>query len=124
VNEHSWPLAHDIRAPARARRILRDTLTGYGIAATTVDEIALLASELVTNAVVHGREPHELRCRVGDVEIEVAVTDRSNRHPVVAYPSPSDAHGRGLSLVDRLASDWGVSPEPAGGKAVWFLLPH
>ena len=62
---------------------------------------------------------------VDDRTVEVAVHDRSPDAPVVGDADPTDLHGRGLVLVERLAETWGVSPLPegGGGKAVWFRLP-
>jgi hypothetical protein len=31
---------------------------------------------------------------------------------------------RGLGIVASLASDWGIVPEPSGGKTVWCTIPH
>ena len=49
------------------------------------------------------------------------VVDRAQAPPAVRHAGPLDEGGRGLSLVDRLADDWGVTPASAG-KAVWFRL--
>ena len=83
--------------------------------------VALLASEVVTNAVKHG--PRDGRVdvdvtRAGD-RLRVSVRDESTRRPVRLEPGPAALSGRGVLLVDRLASAWGVEPE-AGGKTVWF----
>jgi anti-sigma regulatory factor (Ser/Thr protein kinase) len=70
----------------------------------------LLASELVTNAVVHGAPPVEIT--VGDAHPDV---------PQPRHAMREDEHGRGLLLVDRLSDRWGVDAHPPG-KSVWFEL--
>lgn len=86
--------------------------------------VALLASELITNAVVHGPAEGVVDVRVtrdGD-RLRVGVGDQAAGLPVLLDPSPSAVSGRGVLLVERLAAAWGV--EAAGaGKTVWFEVP-
>ncbi len=37
-------------------------------------------------------------------------------------PEPTDPSGRGLKIIDMLSARWGVEPEPAEGKTVWFTI--
>lgn len=85
------------------------------------DEATLLASELVTNAVLHGRSELriEVECRAGVVR--VTVHDENSRRPVLVQDDPDALDGRGLAIVVALAARWGVEDERAG-KAVWFEL--
>jgi hypothetical protein len=54
--------------------------------------------------------------------VRVEVDDESPEFPVLAQPDDASAlHGRGLVLVDALASDWGTRPNERG-KTVWFEL--
>ena len=83
---------------------------------------SLLTSELVTNAVLHAATPLSVTLHLMADRIRVDVADGST-----VVPSPKDygadaATGRGLTLFNTLASDWGVQPV-IGGKIVWFELP-
>lgn len=88
---------------------------------------ALLVSELVTNALRYGRPAVVARMRLTGSLLEVAVRDHGEAAPV---PPPSSTHpdthepsGRGLYIVDKLATDWGIQPlGPGLGKVVWFQL--
>lgn len=89
--------------------------------ADLADDAALVISELVTNAFLHGRG-----CRGVDVsEIEdglrVEVRDRSRIPPVVALSSDEALTGRGLRLIAGVADQWGADLE-AEGKVVWVEL--
>jgi anti-sigma regulatory factor (Ser/Thr protein kinase) len=88
---------------------------------TLMDRAVLVASELVTNAIVHART--ELRLRVelrGDL-LHLAVRD-GNPRMLVIIPGPEAEGGRGLWLVDQLARAWGVNRHPDGGKVIWCTL--
>ncbi len=89
--------------------------------AELADTVALLVSELVTNALVHTEGPATLELRRQPDRIRVLVTDEHTRLPR-AQPADEDATGgRGMVLVDALATEWGV--EPSGtGKTVWAEL--
>ena len=87
-----------------------------------VDCAALLTSELVTNAVLHAATPITLTLHVLPDRIRVDVADASPTLPAVKDYGPDAVTGRGLSLFDTLASNWGVQPVE-GGKVVWFELP-
>ncbi len=85
-----------------------------------VDIVELLTSEIVTNAILHGRAGPRLFVEMGDGVIRVGVHDMSPDMPVRRRTRPDDVSGRGVLIVDELASAWGVEPEGAGGKRVWF----
>ncbi|HEU0132708.1 MAG TPA: ATP-binding protein [Mycobacteriales bacterium] len=113
-------LPAEVTAPAEARAFAREAVE-RGRAAVHLDDVALVVSELVTNAVLHG---------VGDVVLDVTVDDRAVRvevadaAPTLAPPreaAPDGESGRGLLLVSRLARRWGVRPE-GRGKVVWADL--
>lgn len=83
----------------------------------------LLVSELVANAVLHAHTTIAVRVSrdVPSGRVKVAVHDGTPRSPARKHYSPTSTTGRGLLLVERLASDWGVTPS-AAGKSVWFEL--
>lgn len=85
----------------------------------------LLASELVTNAVVHARTPIRLDLRRLEGALQVAVRDHDPR--LVAQPPagpdrlPAGEPGRGLLLLSTLADDWGCAPT-SDGKVTWATV--
>ena len=105
-----------------ARRELRQLLDSARVDRDTTDTAVLLATELVTNAVEHGRGSAYLDAAVHDRAIRLEVSDSST---VVPQPhtgvSELDERGRGLLLIEALASRWGVLPR-SDGKTVWCEL--
>jgi anti-sigma regulatory factor (Ser/Thr protein kinase) len=109
-------------AARMARRFLVSCLTD--LPPDVVDEVLLLASELVTNAVLHGAEPIQLQLHRRGATVWVGVSDGGV--PFAVTPAPAWSRtaegGRGLLLVDALASDWGSQSQgdASPGKTVWF----
>jgi len=85
------------------------------------DTVALLVSEVATNALVHGNGDVQVRVVAEQSVLRVEVSDESPRLPVPRAAGLLEEGGRGLALVETLASDWGVRPEGLG-KVVWFEL--
>jgi len=83
---------------------------------------ALLTSELVTNAVLHAATPFTVTLHLMEDRIRVDVADGSPVVPAIKDYGTDAATGRGLTLFDTLASNWGVLPV-LGGKIVWFEIP-
>jgi anti-sigma regulatory factor (Ser/Thr protein kinase) len=87
------------------------------------ESAVLLTSELVTNALTHGESPVTVAVSWSVEQLRVEVHDRSRYLPA-PWPiriAVDDEAGRGLLLVDTLATDWGFYRTP-GGKAVYFTL--
>jgi anti-sigma regulatory factor (Ser/Thr protein kinase) len=86
----------------------------------SADTVALLVSEVATNAVLHAYGP-QIRVTVLDVggRLRVSVADGSAALPVVRPPSSSAEGGRGLALVQALSAEWGVDVRH-DGKTFWF----
>jgi LuxR family maltose regulon positive regulatory protein len=82
----------------------------------------LVASELVTNAVVHARTALELRVELLGSRLQVAVHDQNPNLQAVQAAKEGGDRGRGLAIVDRLATAWAVRQEGPGGKVVWCTL--
>ena len=101
----------------RARRLARDQLTVL-CTAEVLDTVALLVTELVTNAILHARTPLRLDIDVQPDRVRVCVEDSSPRSPEVHHYGTDAVTGRGLALVEQLASSWGVDTTPTG-KVVW-----
>lgn len=118
--QRCWPLRADARAAADARALVRGQLTEWGLAAQS-DLAQLLVSELVGNAVQHAGGPCRLRLvrRAGLLRCEVE--DCSGAPPVPRTAGAGEEGGRGMGLVDLLATRWGSRLTPSG-KAVWFEL--
>lgn len=106
----------------RARQFVRDHCVDLGMSPDGCDEVLLLTSEVVTNAILHGRSEVRVEVSRVDVHVRVTVHDENSRRPVMVSQDPDALDGRGLALVAALASSWGVDDE-AEGKAVWFELP-
>ncbi|MDQ6797876.1 MAG: ATP-binding protein [Actinomycetota bacterium] len=105
---------------AAARRFVRDVLAAWG-AGEFEDSAVLLTSELVTNALLHARSAAELHVRLAGGRLRVGVSDRTPVVPVRKRYGKEAATGRGILLVETMASAWGTDPNE-GGKEVWFEL--
>jgi anti-sigma regulatory factor (Ser/Thr protein kinase) len=103
------------------RRFLRHTLQDWRCEALT-DTACLLASELLSNSVRHACDPLRLRLRRTRDELHIEVCDGSPVLPRARTAGPDEESGRGLALLDQLASTWGTLLAEEG-KTVWFSLP-
>ncbi len=113
--------AEDRRAPALARRALRELLDEAGrLADADVAELAL--TELVTNAALHAHTEVEVTVCVSPDEVRVEVRDHSPELPVARHYGRTATTGRGMALVQSLTSSCGVTPLGSDGKVVWFVL--
>jgi anti-sigma regulatory factor (Ser/Thr protein kinase) len=113
-------LKREPEAAARTRQILeplRDLLNPESF-----EDIRFLTNELVTNSIVHNNgDEIRVRVHVTDAVARVVVEDAGG----TGIPTPQDPHlmdtrGRGLLIIERLASRWGLTIN--GGTAVWFEL--
>lgn len=108
------------RHPASVAEVRRYTRTAcVGLPVQLVDTATLLVSELTTNAVVHGDGEISVRVVPTDTGVRVEVRDESEALPEERPPDLDAEGGRGIDLVARLATAWGVRPE-SRGKTVWF----
>lgn len=109
-------------SPGDARRFITRTLQEWHIGKEPADTACLLATELVTNAVLYATAPIELVMETWDNRLRVQVLDHTQRLPAARAPrDPLSLSGRGLGMVKDLAATWGVTPR-ADGKSVWFEL--
>jgi anti-sigma regulatory factor (Ser/Thr protein kinase) len=106
---------------SRARTLARERL-GASCTRDTLDTVALLVTELVTNAILHARTPLSLTLESRPGHVRICVEDESNERPTLRHHESDAVTGRGLALVDRLASSWGVDATTAG-KVVWCEVP-
>ncbi|MFI6941216.1 ATP-binding protein [Streptomyces sp. NPDC050418] len=119
-----------------ARQFTRRTLTEWQLD-DRFDDVALVVSELVTNALRHALPADTARADDAPVRLHLmrwssrlvcAVRDPSQTSPVSrdeeAFEDFSAECGRGLFLVDSFADSWGWHPLAGtlGGKVVWALF--
>ncbi len=102
------------------RRMVSAACAAHGLA-HLADTAALLATELATNALLHGLGQVRVRVSNGGRSLRVEVGDDNPSVPTVKQSSATDEGGRGLALVDALATAWGCDRAP-GGKTMWFVL--
>jgi signal transduction histidine kinase len=105
-----------------ARRYVAAELSAAGFDGAVMSA-ELLVSELVTNAILHARTPIHVTVDTRGDTARIGVADESALSPRVRSHSVDSGTGRGLLLVERLASAWGVESENSG-KVVWFELPR
>jgi anti-sigma regulatory factor (Ser/Thr protein kinase) len=106
----------------RARHAVEKALMAWGLR-RVVFEAVLLSSELVTNAVEHA--PHgdiELSLCHDDGIVYIEVEDGSASPPVLQRPDNDAEHGRGLELVEYLATAWGWRFSETKSKIIWCTL--
>ncbi len=122
----------DYGAPGVGRRFVADVLADCfgagGADDPTRGDIALVATELLTNAARAARSQVRLSVHVHRTWVELAVTDDGDGTPQRRAAGALDTSGRGLSIVDALAVEWGVQMgdgrrADAGVKTVWVRLP-
>jgi len=116
TDEASFPAGSD--APRRARAFIRD--------ATDLDPddlatVELLVSEIATNAVLHARSAFRVVVHRSTRRLHVEIFDDSPEPPTVKAHSVEAPTGRGMRIVDALATRWGVHQDGTG-KSVWFEL--
>jgi anti-anti-sigma regulatory factor len=113
-------IAPDRNAPGLARSVVADFCQSLGV--RDHDAAQLVASELVTNAVVHAGTTIDLTLRFVPPVLHIAVRDRAGGVPHISgIVDEAAENGRGLVLVDALASRWG-SFIPHRGKIVWAVV--
>lgn len=113
----------DLQGVRRARQFLRDWLRSVELAGMS-EEAELLASEVVTNALIHGDSDVDIHVRryPGRVRVEVRDSDPHLALPAALGLAEDEAEGgRGLVIVSAMASAWGNSPS-GRGKTVWFEM--
>ncbi|MHA5053127.1 ATP-binding protein [Streptomyces sp. SD15] len=121
-------LLSSTRTGARlARRLTAQQLHDWGFphSGELNDAAAQVVAELAANAVTHGRVPGRsflLRLVRESATLRIEVTDAcGERRPEIRQLEPEGESGRGLRLVEALATDWGVT-DRALGKTVWAEL--
>jgi anti-sigma regulatory factor (Ser/Thr protein kinase) len=114
-------LVADGRAAGQARRLVQERLAAWGLT-ELCDTVVLLASELVTNVLIHTTSAPRLRVTRSGSGVRVGVADDSPVPPAQRRPSQEATTGRGVRLLVELADDWGWQLDGEGGKSVWFVV--
>ncbi|RKQ86177.1 signal transduction histidine kinase [Solirubrobacter pauli] len=114
-------LEDDLKEIRRARVFTTDVLREWECPERLIDDVLLIAGELVTNAILHGRPPVELRLRRDPEHLRIEVDDGGAAIPRKLRPTAKDDHGRGLQLTAAVAHRWGTRPLH-DGKSVWCEL--
>ena len=123
MSEQRLTLADGLQAPAHARAWTAARLPP--LPSHVVEDALLLVSELVTNAVRHGRPAIEITLSATTERVRIGVRDGGEGLPVLptGQPSIDRPTGRGLLIVAATATDWGVERTPGtAGKTVWAEL--
>lgn len=126
LREDAFTLSADRPSVAAARRGVRERLRRWGYRDDVIDDMALMISELFTNAVEHTRTA-SITCvlRAAERVLCVEVIDRGlgAQRPSPCLAGPHHLSGRGLALVAAYADEWGVVPAEDGyGHTVWATL--
>lgn len=124
---------HGPRSPAEARGAVRQALSeqswarGTACAPDTLSDALLVASELTTNAMLHGGGITDFDVKVVGQNLYLSVSDRERRRPVTLDPVDHRGRhrcgGRGWPIVCRLSRTVQVSDLPSGGKRVTAVIP-
>jgi MEDS: MEthanogen/methylotroph, DcmR Sensory domain len=127
AHTRAFPLSPS--APAEARHFAVDVIRRMG-AAHLAGDVALVATELAANALVHARSAFTIALSSGDEVVRISVRDESGL-PESGLPGSGlpgsglpAAPLHGLGVVATLARRWGVVPFGDHGKAVWAELPR
>lgn len=117
---------YDLQSVASVRHSLEPVLARWQLE-PMLDDMQLVLSEAVTNALVHAQSDVDIRLRRHGRGVRVEIQDRSSRPPVPRVILSDDSvnaeaeSGRGLLIVDALCSEWGSTP--AGwGKSIWIEM--
>lgn len=126
LNEQTFPedpLEVDVpRNPACSARVRRHVESYFGdwMRGDSLDDLKLVATELVDNAYVHGRGEIRLRMELRSSIARVEVMDEGHGAAVKIRELGARGGGQGLRLVDHLSSAWGTFH---GSTHVWAELP-
>lgn len=121
---HHLTLAGEPLSVLRARRFVCFHLVEHRLL-YLVEDVRLVTSELSANAVRHAQTPFTVtleqvnRAQLDNGYVLLSVHDGSPSPPVHMTTGVLDTSGRGVSIIDLVSQDWGVTDETGGGKSVW-----
>ncbi|MGQ7295842.1 ATP-binding protein [Quadrisphaera sp. KR29] len=121
---------HEPQEVSSVRRVLHDELVHDPRTSSAADDVAVVTSELVGNAVRHGTPLDGgllVRWRITGDEVAVEVVDGGGDDPprelAARDADPLATCGRGLRIVEEIARRWGTSLDAEGRRTVWALVP-
>jgi anti-sigma regulatory factor (Ser/Thr protein kinase) len=103
---------------AAARRFIEARVAAWSLPKAAGEQLVLVGSELVTNAVLHARTPLTLSLEHHPDRVRISVKDASPAPATLRRYRPDDLTGRGLGVVAALSHRWGINAAP-DGKVVW-----
>jgi anti-sigma regulatory factor (Ser/Thr protein kinase) len=104
---------------ADLRRWARSWMEQHPTDGVDPDRVVLSMTELVTNSITHGAGPVDVRLNGDSDNVVLNVSDCSELLPRRPETSLNTESGRGIQIMESLATRWGVQAEPGGGKTVW-----
>ncbi|MFC3572394.1 ATP-binding protein [Streptomyces yaanensis] len=122
--EYVFPLPHAPKAVPAVRRRVDAVLTGWDLCPDGAQDVLLVVSELITNAIVHALPPATLRLSRSRVDgrravhVEVTDTGPATAAGLSNAEADPDEHGRGLNIVTMLSARCGVHVY-SGGTSRW-----
>lgn len=112
------PVEFDPGSVSLTRHAIKRQLQAWNIT-EQIDDLQLVVSELVTNAIRYGSGPIELTLTINPTSLRVAVADTNAEDlPASRTATMNEFTGRGVPLIEAISSSWGVE-EVADGKIVW-----
>jgi hypothetical protein len=108
-------------SPGLARRFLNERTAAWSLPEPLGEQLALVGSELVTNAVLHARTQLTLTLELHRDRVRVSVRDRSSAPAALRHYHADALTGRGLGVVAAISRAWGVQPA-RDGKVIWAEL--
>ena len=123
IQQYVTVTAREPRNVGSERRTVAELLGRWGIAENPLESVLLVVSELLTNAVLHGRSESVGLSLVHDGaqgRVRIEVDDRTpGPRPRPRLPDADDEGGRGLLLVEAIGEQWGVSKD---GSVTWCVV--
>jgi len=108
-----------------ARRFVRESVAELGglVDRRLEEDVALLTSEAVSNAVEHARTDIDVTVERVGPSFLIRVHDDSSDdiHGPAPLGSVAAADGRGIAIIDAVAGGWGVDDIEDDGKTIWFV---
>lgn len=118
---HQQNFPSELKSVPRARHFVCAHLIEHRIL-YLVEDVRLVVSEFATNAVRHAKTPFTVTLEQVDQHVQLIVADGSPirpARPVRLATNVKHTTGRGLSIVDLVSRDWGVTRQAGETKAVW-----
>lgn len=128
VSSNVLRVRHEAAAVSAARRRVRRELADEPLPEPLLDDVEVVLSELMGNAVRHARPIAGgvllVGWRMADDELTIRVTDGGSGQRIEPREaSPLSDSGRGLHIVERLVTAWGVTDHAGSLRTVWAVLP-